>query len=134
MTVVTKMHETSFIFITYVMSWLWRCHVSLMHTPSSKVLPIWFKKWILVVLLTYLQKFHIQVPCILLMHSVVLSSLKNTSCVSDLECSGFKLCAHLWHSVDYRTLFSFVYTNAFTCEVYSASVSEIFKQSFLQCD
>jgi len=24
---------------TYSMSWLWRCHVSLMHTPSSKVLP-----------------------------------------------------------------------------------------------
>jgi len=23
----------------YVMSWLWRCHVSLKHTPSSKVLP-----------------------------------------------------------------------------------------------
>jgi len=26
--------KTSFIFITYVMSWLWRCHVSLMRTPS----------------------------------------------------------------------------------------------------
>jgi len=24
MTVVTNMHKTSFIFITYVMSWLWR--------------------------------------------------------------------------------------------------------------
>jgi len=36
MTVVTSMHKTSFIFITYdVMSWLWRCHVSLMHTRSS---------------------------------------------------------------------------------------------------
>jgi len=33
MTVVTNMHKT------YVMSWLWRCYVSLMHTPSSKVLP-----------------------------------------------------------------------------------------------
>jgi len=32
-------HKTSFIFITYVKSWLWRCHVSLMHTPSIKVLP-----------------------------------------------------------------------------------------------
>jgi len=32
MTVVINMHKT------YVMSWLWRCcHVSLMHTPSSKV-------------------------------------------------------------------------------------------------
>jgi len=39
MTVVTNMHKTSFIFLTCVMSWLWRCHVSLMHTPSSKVLP-----------------------------------------------------------------------------------------------
>jgi len=28
-----------FIFKTYVMSWLWQYHVSLMHTPSSKVLP-----------------------------------------------------------------------------------------------
>jgi len=26
----------------HVMSWLWRCHVSLMHTPSSKVLPYFF--------------------------------------------------------------------------------------------
>jgi len=34
MTVVTNMHKT------YVMSWLWRCHVSLMHTPSGKVFPI----------------------------------------------------------------------------------------------
>jgi len=32
-------HKPYFIFKTYVMSWLWRCHVSLMHTPSSKVLP-----------------------------------------------------------------------------------------------
>ncbi len=39
MTVVIIMHKTSFIFMTCVMSWLWRCHVSLMHTPSSKVLP-----------------------------------------------------------------------------------------------
>jgi len=37
MTVVTNMHKTSFIFTTYVMSLLWRCHVSLMHTPSSSV-------------------------------------------------------------------------------------------------
>jgi len=34
MTVVTNMHKTSFTFIT-----LWRCHV-LMHTSSSKVLPL----------------------------------------------------------------------------------------------
>jgi len=33
MTAVTNMHKTSFIFITYVMSWLWRCHVSLMTHP-----------------------------------------------------------------------------------------------------
>jgi len=33
-----KMHKTSFIFMVCVMSWLWRRHVSLMHTPSSKVL------------------------------------------------------------------------------------------------
>jgi len=39
MTVVINMHKTSFIFITCVMSHWWRCHVSLMHTPSSKVLP-----------------------------------------------------------------------------------------------
>jgi len=39
MTVVINMHEMSFIFMTRVMSWLWRCHVSLTHTPSSKVLP-----------------------------------------------------------------------------------------------
>jgi len=32
-------YKTSFIFRTCVMSWSWRCHVSLMHTPSSKVLP-----------------------------------------------------------------------------------------------
>jgi len=31
-----KMHKPYFIFKT----WLWRCHVSLMHIPSSKVLPI----------------------------------------------------------------------------------------------
>jgi len=42
MTVVINMHKPSFIFMTYVMSWLWRCHASLMHTPSSKVLPIVF--------------------------------------------------------------------------------------------
>ncbi len=34
------MHKTSSIFMTCVMLWLWRCHVSFMHTPSSKVLPI----------------------------------------------------------------------------------------------
>jgi len=28
-----------FIFKTDVMSWLWRCHVSLRHTSSNKVLP-----------------------------------------------------------------------------------------------
>jgi len=33
MTVVINMHKPYFIFKTYVMSWLWRCHVSL-HTPS----------------------------------------------------------------------------------------------------
>jgi len=32
MTVVINMHKTS-----YVMSWLWRCHV--MHNPSSKCYP-----------------------------------------------------------------------------------------------
>jgi len=39
-TVVMNMHKPYFIFKTYVIVWLWRCHVSLMHTPSSKVLPI----------------------------------------------------------------------------------------------
>jgi len=39
MTVLINMHEPYFIFMTCVMSWLWWCHVSLMHTPSSKVLP-----------------------------------------------------------------------------------------------
>jgi len=38
MTVVINMHKPYFIFKTYAMSWLWRCHVSLMHTPSNKVL------------------------------------------------------------------------------------------------
>jgi len=38
MTVVINIHRPYFIFKIYVMSWLW-CHVSLMHTPSSKVLP-----------------------------------------------------------------------------------------------
>jgi len=38
MTVVINMHKPYFIFKTCVMSWLWRCHVSLMHT-SIKVLP-----------------------------------------------------------------------------------------------
>jgi len=42
MTVVINMHKPYFIFKTYVMSWLWRCHASLMHTPSSKVLPTFF--------------------------------------------------------------------------------------------
>jgi len=36
--VIITMYKTSFIFMTCVMSWLWRCHVSLMHIPSSKVL------------------------------------------------------------------------------------------------
>jgi len=40
MTVVKNVHKPYFIFKTYVMSWLKRCHVSLMHTPSSKVLPL----------------------------------------------------------------------------------------------
>jgi len=35
MTVVINTHKPYFIFKT----WLWRCRVSLMHTPSSKVLP-----------------------------------------------------------------------------------------------
>jgi len=38
---VINMHKPYFMLKTYVMSWLWRCHVSLMHTPSSKVLPKW---------------------------------------------------------------------------------------------
>jgi len=38
MTVVINIHKPYFIFKTYVMSWLWRCHASLIHTPSSKVL------------------------------------------------------------------------------------------------
>jgi len=40
MTVVTNMHKPYFIFKTSVMSWLWRCCVSLMHTPSSKASPL----------------------------------------------------------------------------------------------
>jgi len=40
MTFVINMHKPYFIFKTYVMSLLWwRRHVSLMHIPSSKVLP-----------------------------------------------------------------------------------------------
>jgi len=45
MTVVINMHTLYFIFKTYVMSWLWRCLVSLMHTPSSKVLPTFLFGW-----------------------------------------------------------------------------------------
>jgi len=36
MTVVINMHKTSFIFITCVMSGLWRRHVSLMHIIQVK--------------------------------------------------------------------------------------------------
>jgi len=39
MTTVIKIHKDSFMFMTGVMSCLWHCHVSLMHTPSNKVLP-----------------------------------------------------------------------------------------------
>jgi len=31
--------------MTGVLSCLWQCHVSLMHTPSNKVLP----KWVLII-------------------------------------------------------------------------------------
>jgi len=34
----TPNKQPYFIFKTYVMAWLWRCHVSLMHTPPSKAL------------------------------------------------------------------------------------------------
>ncbi len=51
MTVVINMHKTSFIFVTCVMSWLWRCHVSLMHTPQVKCYQTSFcedfKRWTL---------------------------------------------------------------------------------------
>jgi len=43
MTVVINMHKPYFIFKTYVMSWLWRCQVSLMHASSSKVLSTFFR-------------------------------------------------------------------------------------------
>jgi len=43
MTVVINMHKPYFIFKTYVMSWLWRCPVSLMHASSSKVLSTFFR-------------------------------------------------------------------------------------------
>jgi len=39
MTTVINIHEDSFMFMTGVMSCLWQCRVSLMHTPSNKVLP-----------------------------------------------------------------------------------------------
>jgi len=39
MTTVINIHKESFMFMTGVMSCLWQCHVSLMHTPSNKVLP-----------------------------------------------------------------------------------------------
>jgi len=41
MTVVTNLHKT-FILLIFVMSWLSRCHVSLIHTPSGEVLPIMY--------------------------------------------------------------------------------------------
>jgi len=37
MTTVINIHKDSFMFMTGVMSCLWQCHVSLMHTPSNKV-------------------------------------------------------------------------------------------------
>jgi len=40
MTKVINIHKDSFMFMTGVMSCLWPCHVSLMHTPSNKVLPL----------------------------------------------------------------------------------------------
>jgi len=39
MTTVINIHKDSFMFMTGVMSCLWQCHVSLMHTSSNKVLP-----------------------------------------------------------------------------------------------
>jgi len=39
MTLNDNIHKHSFMFMTGVMSCLWHCHVSLMHTPSNKVLP-----------------------------------------------------------------------------------------------
>jgi len=46
MTTVINIHKDSFMFMTGVMSCLWQCpswqwHVSLMHTPSNKVLPFY---------------------------------------------------------------------------------------------
>jgi len=38
MTTVINIHKDS-MFMTGVMTCLWQCHVSLMHTPSNKVLP-----------------------------------------------------------------------------------------------
>jgi len=39
MTTVINIHKDSFMFMTGVMSCLWQCHVSRMHTPSNKVFP-----------------------------------------------------------------------------------------------
>jgi len=39
MTTVINIDKDSFMFMTGVMSCLWQSHVSLMHTPSNKVLP-----------------------------------------------------------------------------------------------
>ena len=38
---VINIHKDSFMLMTGVMSWLWRCHISLLDTPSNKVLPYW---------------------------------------------------------------------------------------------
>jgi len=39
MSTVINIHKDYFMFRTGVMSCLWQCHVSLMHTPSNTVLP-----------------------------------------------------------------------------------------------
>jgi len=56
MRVVINMHK-------HFLSWLWRCHVSLMHTSTSKVLPFLkkttFKQWcIMITSLKYRYAYH----------------------------------------------------------------------------
>jgi len=59
-----NMRKPYFIFKTYVMSWLWRCHVSLMHTPSSKVLPklLSVLSWLLGSISSLRVQYHFRVP------------------------------------------------------------------------
>jgi len=80
MTTVINIHEDSFMFMTGVMSCSWQCHVSLMHTPSNKVLPY----FLVSAGLLWYCRIYLQAPkhCLKLLDSVLGAFITNSKALT----------------------------------------------------